>query len=61
MTTRKDIRRVIIPAKYAQRFDESKEKAQWEIMTTLTDAQHVARLVCWALEQQGKKECQAEN
>ena len=57
MTTRKDIRRVIIPAKYAQRFDESKAKAESEIMGSLTEAQHVARLVCWALEQMGKKEC----
>jgi hypothetical protein len=56
MNTRKDIRRVIIPAKYAQRFDESKAKAESEIMGSLTEAQHVARLVCWALEQQGKKE-----
>jgi hypothetical protein len=55
MTTRKDIRRVIIPPKYAQRFDESKVKAEQEIMGSLTEAQHVARLVCWALEQMGRK------
>lgn len=52
MTTRKDIRRVIIPPKYAQRFDESKAKAEQDIMGTLTEAQHVARLVCWALDEQ---------
>jgi len=61
MTTRKDIRRVIIPAKYAQRFDESKAKAEQEIMGSLTEAQHVARLVCWALEQMGKRDDKAAN
>jgi hypothetical protein len=56
MTARKDIRRVIIPARYAERFDASNAKAEQEIMGSLTEAQHVARLVCWALEQQGKKD-----
>lgn len=56
MVARKDIRRVIIPPKYAQRFDESKAKAEQDIMGSLTEAQHVARLVIWALEQQVRKE-----
>lgn len=57
MTTRKDIRRVIIPARYAQRFDEGKNKAEQDIMGTLTEAQYAARLVCWALDQMEAKKC----
>lgn len=56
MTTRKDIRRVIIPPRYAEAFDASKAHAEEVTMCKLTDAQQVARLVCWALDQMGKKD-----
>lgn len=55
MTARKDIKRVIIPPKYAAQFEASKAQAEAEIMGPLTDAQHVVRLVCWALEQRKGK------
>lgn len=55
MTTRKDIRRVIIPARYVQQFDEGKQQAE-EVSIRMTDGQYVARLVCWALDQMANKQ-----
>jgi len=55
MTTRKDIRRVIIPARYAQQFDEGKQQAE-EVSIKLTDGQYVAKLVCWALDQMSRQQ-----
>ena len=55
MTTRKDIRRVIIPARYAQQFDEGKQQAE-EVSIKLTDGQYVSRLVCWALDQMSRQQ-----
>ena len=51
MAARKDIARIIIPERYAERFNDSKRAAEQVCMTKLTDAQHAARLVCWALDQ----------
>ncbi len=51
MTARKDIKRIIIPPKFAAQFEASKAQTEQDIMTPLTDAQHAVRLICWALAQ----------
>lgn len=55
MTTRKDIRRVIIPARYAEKFELAKREAQ-EVSISMTDGQYVSKLVCWALDQMSRKQ-----
>lgn len=48
---RKRIGSIKLPAKYTDRFNASKAAEESKMLGKLTDAQHVARLVCWALEQ----------